>query len=58
LPNTDRGTLGFNAFAEIGGGLQLLAPDIVSGVKGGTLRAGAIVGPAVTGWLVSAALNF
>ncbi len=58
LPDTGRGTLGFNAFAEIGGGLQLLAPDIVSGVKGGTLRAAAIVGPGVTGWLVSAALNF
>lgn len=58
LPDVDRGTLGFNAFAELGGGLQLLAPDVVRGVKGGTVRAAAIVGPGVTGWLVSAALNF
>jgi hypothetical protein len=58
FPNTDRSTLGFNAFAEIGGGVQLLAPDVVRGVQGGTLRASAIVGPGVTGWLVSAALDF
>lgn len=58
FPDTDRSTLGFNAFAEIGGGVQLLAPDIVRGVQGGTLRASAIVGPGVTGWLVSAALDF
>lgn len=58
LPNIDRGVLGFNAFAELGGGLQLVAPDLIPGVKGGTVRAAAIVGPGVTGWLVSAALNF
>jgi hypothetical protein len=58
LPDTDPGTLGFNAFAEIGGGLQLIAPGIVRGVQGGTVRASAIVGPGVTGWLVSAALDF
>ncbi|MBV9655224.1 MAG: hypothetical protein JOZ42_11745 [Acetobacteraceae bacterium] len=58
LPDTDPGTLGFNAFAEIGGGLQLIAPDVVRGVRGGTVRASAIVGPGVTGWLVSAALDF
>jgi hypothetical protein len=58
LPNTNRGTLGFNAFAEIGGGLQLPAPDLIRGVQGGTVRASAIVGPGVTGWLVSAALDF
>jgi hypothetical protein len=50
--------LGFNAFAEIGGGLQLIAPNVVRGVQGGTVRASAIVGPGVTGWLVSAALDF
>lgn len=58
LPDTDRGVLGFNAFAEIGGGVQIIAPDVVAGVKGATVRAAAIVGPGVTGWLVSAALNF
>jgi hypothetical protein len=58
LPNTDRGVLGFNAFAEIGGGLQLLAPDVIRGVQGGTVRVSAIVGPGVTGWLVSAGLDF
>jgi hypothetical protein len=58
LPNTDRGILGFNAFAEIGGGLQVIAPNVVRGVQGGTVRASAIVGPGVTGWLVSAALDF
>ena len=58
MPNTDRGILGFNAFAEIGGGLQVLAPNVVRGVQGGTVRASAIVGPGVTGWLVSAALDF
>ena len=58
LPDTDRGVLGFNAFAEIGGGVQLIAPDVLPGVKGGTVRAAAIVGPGVTGWLVSAALTF
>ncbi len=58
LPNTDPGVLGFNAFAEIGGGLQLLAPNVIRGVQGGTVRASAIVGPGVTGWLFSAALDF
>jgi hypothetical protein len=58
LPNTDRGVLGFNAFTEIGGGLQLVAPDVIRFVQGGTVRASAIVGPGVTGWLVSAALDF
>jgi len=58
MPNTDRGILGFNAFAEIGGGLQVIAPNVIRGVQGGTVRASAIVGPGVTGWLVSAALDF
>jgi len=58
LPNTDRGILGFNAFAEIGGGLQVIAPNVIRGVQGGTVRASAIVGSGVTGWLVSAALDF
>jgi hypothetical protein len=58
LPNSDRAVLGFNAFAEIGGGLQLIAPNVIRGVQGGTVRASAIVGPGVTGWLVSAALDF
>lgn len=58
LPSTNRDLLGFNSFAEIGGGLKLIAPDIVRGVHGGTVRASAIVGPGVTGWLVSAALDF
>jgi hypothetical protein len=38
--------------------LQLIAPDVIRGVQGGTVRASAIVGPGVTGWLVGAALNF
>jgi hypothetical protein len=58
LPSTNRDILGFNSFAEIGGGLQLIAPDVIRGVQGGTVRASAIVGPGVTGWLVGAALNF
>jgi hypothetical protein len=58
LPNTDPGVLGFNSFAEIGGGLQVIAPNIIRGVQGGTVRASAIVGPGVTGWLVSAAVDF
>ena len=58
LPSTNRDILGFNSFAEIGGGLKLIAPDIVRGVQGGTVRASVIVGPGVTGWLLSAALNF
>lgn len=58
MPNTDRGILGFNAFAEIGGGLQLIAPNVIRGVQGGIVRASAIVGPGVTGWLVSAELDF
>ena len=57
-PSTNRDILGFNSFAEIGGGLRLLAPDVIRGVQGGTVRASAIVGPGVTGWLVSAALDF
>jgi hypothetical protein len=58
LPDTDRGVLGFKAFAELGGGLQLIAPSVVPGIQGGTMRASAIVGPGVNGWLVSAAVNF
>jgi hypothetical protein len=58
LPETNPSILGFNAFAEIGGGLQIIAPGVVRGVQGATVRASAIVGPGVTGWLLSAALNF
>jgi hypothetical protein len=58
LPDTNPSVLGFNAFAELGGGLQIIAPDVVRGVQGATVRASAIVGPGVTGWLVSAALDF
>jgi hypothetical protein len=58
LPNTNPAVLGFNAYAEIGGGLQMIAPNVIRGVQGGTVRASAIVGPGVTGWLVSAALDF
>jgi hypothetical protein len=57
LPNTNPAVLGFNAFAEIGGGLQVIAPNVIRGVQGGTVRASAIAGPGVTGWLVSAALD-
>ena len=46
------------SFAELGGGLQIIAPDVIRGVQGATVRASAIAGPGVTGWLVSAALNF
>jgi hypothetical protein len=58
LTDTNPSVLGFNAFAELGGGLQIIAPNVIRGVQGGTVRASAIVGPGVTGWLVSAALNF
>jgi hypothetical protein len=58
LPDTNPSVLGFNSFAEVGGGLQIIAPDVIRGVQGATVRASAIVGPGVTGWLVSAALNF
>jgi len=58
LPETNPSILGFNAFAEIGGGLQIIAPGVIRGVQGATVRASAIAGPGVTGWLVSAALNF
>ena len=58
LPETNPSVLGFNAFAEIGGGLQIIAPGVIRGVQGATVRASAIAGPGVTGWLVSAALNF
>ena len=58
LPETNPSLLGFNAFAELGGGLQIIAPDVIRGVQGATVRASAIAGPGVTGWLVSAALNF
>ena len=58
LPDTNPSVLGFNAFAELGGGLRIIAPDVVRGVQGATVRASAIAGPGVTGWLVSAALNF
>lgn len=58
LPDTNPSVLGFNAFAEVGGGLQIIAPDVIRGVQGATVRASAIAGPGVTGWLVSAALNF
>ena len=58
LPETNPSVLGFNAFAEVGGGLQIIAPGVIRGVQGATVRASAIAGPGVTGWLVSAALNF
>jgi hypothetical protein len=38
--------------------MQIVAPDVIRGVQGATVRVSAIVGPGVTGWLVSAALNF
>jgi hypothetical protein len=58
LTNTDRNILGFNAYAELGGGVQILSPGVLPAVQGGTLRASAILGPGVSGWLLSAALDF
>ncbi|HTJ62693.1 MAG TPA: hypothetical protein VL899_02695 [Alphaproteobacteria bacterium] len=49
---------GFNSFAELGGGLQLLAPDVVNGVEGVTVRSSAILGDGVTGWSLGVSLAF
>jgi hypothetical protein len=52
LPDTNPSVLGFNAFAEVGGGLQIIAPGVIRGVQGATVRASAIAGPALpAGWL-------
>lgn len=58
LTDTNPSVMGFNSFAEFGGGLQIIAPGVIRGVQGATVRASAIAGPGVTGWLVSGALNF
>src|SRR5215475_10051643 len=42
LPDTNPSVLGFNAFAEVGGGLQIIAPGVIRGVQGATVRASAI----------------
>jgi hypothetical protein len=58
LPDSDPSTLGFNAYVELGGGMQIISPGVIPTVEGATVRASAIVGPGVRGWLASVALDF
>lgn len=50
--------LGFDTFVEIGGGVEIVDPNIVSGVQGVSLRGSVLVGDNVTGWSAGAKLEF
>ncbi|WP_118136696.1 hypothetical protein [Oceanicella sp. SM1341] len=50
--------LGFNYFVELGGGLELVDPDMVSGVEGVSLRGSGLLGNGVYGWSLGLSLEF
>lgn len=58
LPGDQGDELGFNYFVELGGGIELVDRDIVSGIEGISLRASGIVGENVTGWSAGATFEF
>jgi hypothetical protein len=54
-----RNALGFNTFAELGGGIELADRDLLRGVvEGVSLRGSALVGERVTGWSLGLSLSF
>lgn len=58
LPGEMGDDLGFNYFFELGGGIQLLDSNIMSGVDGISLRGSTIFGKDVTGWMIGLSLDF
>ena len=50
--------LGFDTFFELGGGIELVEPNILPGVEGFSVRGSALIGNGVTGWSVGAQLEF
>jgi len=53
-----RNALGFNSFAELGGGIELEDDTLLRGLEGVSLRASALVGERVTGWSLGISLSF
>ena len=50
--------LGFDYFFELGGGIELVEPNILQGVEGFSVRGSALIGNGVTGWSLGAQLEF
>jgi len=58
LPGTQTDSLGFSYFFELGGGMEIVDRNIVSGIEGVSLRTSAIVGDNVVGWTAGLSLEF
>ncbi|EHM02523.1 hypothetical protein HMPREF9946_01024 [Acetobacteraceae bacterium AT-5844] len=53
-----RNALGFNSFAELGVGVELVDGDLIRGVEGVSIRSSALVGGNVTGWSLGLSISF
>lgn len=58
LPGDPGDSLGFSYFFELGGGVELVDRNVVSGVEGISIRSSAILGENVVGWTVGLSLEF
>jgi hypothetical protein len=58
LPGEQTDDLGFDWFAELGGGIELVDREAVRGVEGLSLRGSLLAGNNVTGWTLGLSLEF
>ncbi len=58
LPGSQTDDLGFEWFAELGGGLEIVDRNVIRGIEGVSLRASVLAGDGVTGWTLGASLEF
>lgn len=58
LPGDQTDDLGFDWFAELGGGIELVDREVVRGVEGVSLRGSVLAGNNVTGWTLGVSLEF
>ncbi len=58
LMGRHRNALGFNSFAELGAGIELVDNTLLRGVEGITLRGSALIGGNVTGWSLGLSVTF
>jgi hypothetical protein len=58
FPGNQSAALGFDYFFELGGGIELVDREVVSGIEGVSLRGSALFGDAISGWSVGLQLEF
>ncbi len=58
LPGAQNDALGFSFFFELGGGIEIVDREVISGIEGVSLRGSGIVGDNVTGWSAGLSIEF